>query len=129
MISVHPVGAVGGGADGVGDADTTLARDAGDDAGIDTGDPGNEGLDTVASSLAVGRGFRGAVEALHPVAATGGQRPLAGGVGDAWAQVRRDLAACDGLGNMRCGDEEEGQRKNQESTGARHGRSHADSKS
>lgn len=80
---MHSLGAVGGGADGVADADATFARDAGNSTGLGPRETGHGGLDAGARGLAVRRGLRGAVEALHPAAASGGQRPLAGGVGDA----------------------------------------------
>lgn len=64
-------GAVDGRADGVGDADAALGRDAGGVAGDEAADPGGGGLEAVAGGAAVGGGPGGRVEAPDAAAAGG----------------------------------------------------------
>jgi hypothetical protein len=95
---VHTVpGAVGGGADGVGDADAALGGDAGGVTGVEAADAGGSVLEAVAGGAAVGGGAGGVVEAPDAAAAAGGgPRALAARVGDAGRDGRRHLPAADG---------------------------------
>jgi hypothetical protein len=90
-------GAVGGGADGVGDADAALGGDAGGVAGVEAADAPGGVLEAVAGGAPVGGGAGGALEV--PDAATagrGGAGPRAAGVGEAGRDGGAHLPAGDG---------------------------------
>jgi len=92
----HP-GAVGGGADGVGDADAALGGDAGGLADVEAADATGGVLEAVAGGAPVGGGAGGGVEAPDAAAAAcGGSRALAAGVGQAGPDGGAHLTACHG---------------------------------
>ena len=122
MVIRHLPRAVGGGADAVGDIDAALARDPGDETGLNPRDAGGGSLEAVAGGLAVRCGLGGAVECPHPAAASFCERPRALGVAKAGTEVGDYLAAADrGLRRVRRGEEKAGERHCQESTGGSHG--------
>ncbi|RWW53267.1 hypothetical protein BHE74_00040254 [Ensete ventricosum] len=122
MVIRHLPRAVSGGADAVGDVDTALARDPGDETGLNPRDAGGGSLEAVAGGLAVRRGLGGVIESPHPAAASFCERPRALGVAKAGNEVGDHLAAADrGLRRVRREKEKAGEREWQESAGGSHG--------
>lgn len=92
-------GAVGGGADLVGNADTTLAGKTSGEGRVKSGNATGGALEAIASLLAVSGGLGLAVEVADSVAARGGDNSALLDVVEARCHVLRHLAASDGLGD------------------------------
>ena len=89
------LGAVGGGADGISDADATLAGDSSSKAGIESRNTAGKRLEATTSRLPVWGCLRQRVEVTHPGATCWRERASASYVADALCHRRGHLAASD----------------------------------
>ena len=92
-------GAVGGGADLVGDVDSTLSRKRFGIARVNTTDAAGKTLQAVASSLAVRGGLGQGVNGFDSIAASWRDSSATPHVVNAWCKVGAHLATCYGMSN------------------------------
>lgn len=91
--------AIGGGADLVGNVDTTLAGKPSGKVRIESGNVSGGGFQAIASGLAVRGGLCGVVQSSNPTTAAGRHCSTSPHVVNAWCQAGTNLATCHGLSN------------------------------